>query len=97
MYQESSQIPWSQDKTAYAIITDLDIVIQQNLQKNYNFQKVEDIICGLGYFTQRVADEVLNESNILGFDISLTDVKRASQRFTYISFQLLDILEKAPL
>ena len=37
-------------------------------KENYNFQKVADIACGLGYFTQRVADEVLSENNISGFE-----------------------------
>jgi SAM-dependent methyltransferase len=97
MYHESSKIPWHQDETAYAIFSDLDIVILKNMQKSYNFQKVADIACGLGYFTQRVADEVLIENNISGFDISETAVKQANQRFPQISFQVLDILKKVPL
>ena len=68
MYHESSEIPWHQDETAFAIFTDLDIVILKNLHKRYNFQKVADIACGQGYFTQRVADEVLSENNISGFE-----------------------------
>ena len=92
MYQNSSEIPWHQDKHAYHIFTDLDITILTHFHKACGFKTICEIGCGLGYVAHRIHKE-LPGVIITGFDISKTAVKRAKRIFPEINFQTLDILK----
>ena len=59
MYQASSEIPWHQDDTLHAIFSDIDITILQHMKQRFGFELVVDVGCGLGYFTNQVANKVL--------------------------------------
>lgn len=91
MYQCSSEIPWHQDLTAFQTFSNIDIDILR--QKRY--ESICEIGCGLGFFTNRLRNELLNHSGnsplITGVDVSQTAITQAGQRYPDIDFKVLDI------
>jgi len=77
---------WHQDDLRH-----LDKQICLNIVNTYNFNKILDIGCGKGAFTQ-----FLKKSNnvVIGYDISETAIEMAKARFTDIEFRLADISDK---
>lgn len=56
MYRFSREIPWHQDKAAYKVFSDIDIAIL----KQHTHDTILDIGCGIGYFTNRLYQELKN-------------------------------------
>lgn len=56
MYKYSREIPWHQDKNAYSVFSNIDIAIL----KQYKYESICEIGCGLGYFTNRLHKELSN-------------------------------------
>src|SRR3989338_6728270 len=89
MYQHSSEIPWHQDKTAYAVFSDIDIAIL----KQYKYDSICEIGCGFGHFTNRLYKELCSNNNepsplsfqqVTGIDVSQTAIEKASKQFPWI-------------
>ena len=97
MYRNSSDIPWHQDKLAYLIFSEIDIAIL----KQFKYDSICEIGCGLGYFTNRLKKELSSSSgenpDVTGIDISLTAVRKANKMFPEIRFIQGDLLDKVPL
>lgn len=97
MYRYSSVKPWHQDKTAYRIFSDIDILIL----KQYKFRSVCEIGCGLGYFTERLRKELIFKSGkgnkVTGIDISGEAIHKASKLFPKIEFIKGNLIGKSPL
>lgn len=70
MYQKSATVPWQQDHTAYWVFSEIDVVIL----KQYKYESICDIGCGIGYFSNRLAYEL--KTRVTGIDISKTAWKR---------------------
>ena len=96
MYRYSKDIPWHQDKTAYADFSDRDLEIL----RQYNYDTICDIGCGLGYFTQRLYTELRSNDHInpkiVAMDISEAAVKKAQILFPGINFIRCDLLKQSP-
>ena len=77
---------WHQDDLRH-----LDKQICLNIVNTYNFNKILDIGCGKGAFTQ-----FLKKSNnvVIGYDISEAAIEMAKARFTDIEFRVADISDK---
>ena len=54
MYQDSSDIPWHQDKTAYEFYVEIDLALIKRFNQLHKFTSICDIGCGLGYITERL-------------------------------------------
>lgn len=54
MYKYSAEIPWHQDKTVYSVFSEIDIAIL----KQYKYESICEIGCGLGYFSNRLYSEI---------------------------------------
>jgi len=96
MYKKSTDIPWHQDKTAYTLLPDIDFAILKYFDKEYHFKNVLDIGCGLGYVTNRIKTDLFkgNNVNVVGFDISSTAIKKATDLFgKNILFYTKDLLK----
>jgi len=96
MYQKSSEIPWHQDENAHGVFSDIDIAVLRHMHSRHQLKMVADIGCGLGFFTNRVAEEVLSSRDIHGFDISFTAIQKARQLFPQLQFSTFDILGELP-
>jgi len=95
MYKYSSEIPWHQDKQAYKVFADIDIAIL----KQFKYDSVCEIGCGLGYFTDRLQKELSysrRSSKVTGIDISQTAIKKARELFPQITFIKSDLLRERP-
>lgn len=60
MYKYSKDVPWHQDRIAYAFQSDIDIGLLWHIVREYEPMKIAEIGCGLGYFTTRFYDEVIS-------------------------------------
>ena len=90
MYEESDEIPWCQDKTAFSLAVDLDIAILKKYCKK-DSATILDIGCGLGYLTNRIREEIPHKK-IMGIDISHRAVDKAKKIFPKIDFMALDLM-----
>ncbi|WP_349357556.1 class I SAM-dependent methyltransferase [Stappia sp.] len=92
MYQNSTEVPWHQDKTAYDTISNIDIAILQR----HHYASICDVGCGLGYFTQRLYSELVTPDGkaprVVGLDISQTCIRKAQDMFPSVSFRVADLL-----
>lgn len=91
MYQNSSELPWHQDKTAYWVNSNITLELISSYKP---YQSVCEIGCGLGYFTDRLQKKI-GINNITGYDISATAIKEAKERFPDIIFEQLDITKES--
>jgi SAM-dependent methyltransferase len=95
MYQHAS-MPWHQDELAYMIFSEIDLTILR--QRRY--ERILDIGCGLGYFTNRLKQELKNscggQPDVTAIDISSTAVAKARELFPGIDFQVADIHHQNP-
>lgn len=86
MYKNSIEIPWHQDQTAYALFSDVDIVIL----KKYHFSNILDLGCGMGFFTNRCRKELHDDSGnkpkVTGVDVSSTAINKAKNMFPEVKF-----------
>ena len=85
MYRHSSEIPWHQDKTAYSVFSDIDIAIL----KQFKYESICEIGCGLGYFSKRLCTELRSnhgKPEVTGVDVSETAIKKARSLFPKIRF-----------
>ncbi len=95
MYIHSSEVPWHQDRNALAVFSDIDIAIL----RQFTYDSICDIGCGLGFFTVRLYRELTfeKERGITGIDISETAVNEASRNFPEIQFVTGNLLKENPL
>lgn len=97
MYKYSKEVPWHQDKTAYSVFSDIDIAVL----KQFRYDSICEIGSGLGYFSNRLHNELGSNSGerpqVTGIDISQTAIKKASKQFQEIRFVVGDILKENPL
>lgn len=96
MYKYSTEIPWHQDKTAYAVFSNIDIAIL----KQFKYNTVCEIGCGLGYFSNRLLKELSLKSKklkVTGIDISKTVVIKAAKKFPEIKFIAADLTKESYL
>ncbi len=94
MYKHSKTIPWKQDELAFAIFSDIDISILKHFYKVHTCDKILDIGCGLGYFTDRIRFELdLNDCQILGIDVSETAIGSAREMFPRNDFKALNFFK----
>lgn len=54
MYKYSKEVPWHQDETAYHVFSEIDMAIL----KQFNYDSVCEIGCGLGFFSARLYNEL---------------------------------------
>ncbi len=94
MYQNSQEVPWHQDKTAFTLFTEIDLSIIKYYNKGYKFQNICEIGCGYGYITNRLKNEIFvgKKSKVSGFDVSSTAIEKASKLFPNIKFIAVDML-----
>ena len=101
MYKCSEQIPWHQDKTAYSVFSDIDIAIL----KQYKYDSILEVGCGLGYFSNRLYKELCSNNNepsplsfpqVTGIDVSQTAIEKASKQFPEIRFIVGDLTKGNP-
>lgn len=94
MYCHSRDIPWHQDKTAHYVFSEIDIAIL----KQYTYESICDIGCGLGFFTYRLLTDLSapdgKRPRVTGIDISPTAVKKASAKFPEIRFLSGDFVKQ---
>mgnify|MGYP001242404944 CR=1 FL=1 len=96
MYKYSSEVPWYQDKEAYAASSDIDIAIL----KQFKYDSICEIGCGLGYFTDRLYNELSysrGTPKVTGIDVSQTAVKKAKVLFPQIRFIKSNLLIERPM
>lgn len=96
MYRYSKDIPWHQDETAYSAFSNIDMQIL----KQFRYESVCEIGCGLGYFTNRLYKELKSDDNkpkVTSVEISRAAIKKAKSMFPKIRFIRGDLLEKRPL
>jgi SAM-dependent methyltransferase len=97
MYKKSAEIPWHQDKTAYKTFSDIDITIL----KQFKYNSICDIGCGLGYFANRLHKELNSKRggkpDVTGVEISSAAVGKALIQFPEIRFIVGDVLKGNPL
>lgn len=97
MYKYSKEVPWHQDKSHRFSFSDIDIAIL----KQYKYDTICDIGCGLRYFSTRLYKELRsNQSkhpNVSGIDISEEAIQKAKSLFPYIRFIKSDLLKNRPL
>ena len=96
MYRHSTDIPWHQDKTSYSVFSDIDLAIL----RQYRYNSICEVGCGLGFFTNRLAQELGSEGNIVrvtGIDISPTAVAKARTLFPHQNFVTGDLTCERPL
>jgi SAM-dependent methyltransferase len=95
MYRHSAETPWHQDKTAFSVRADIALA----MLKQYQYERILDIGCGLGYFTERMRRELSapdrENPELTGYDISKTAVEKARGLFPCIRFEAKDILSDA--
>jgi predicted TPR repeat methyltransferase len=91
MYQDSSDIPWHQDKTAYEFYIEIDLALIRRFHQLHNFTSICDMGCGLGYITDRLRSAMRGVS-CTGIDISQTAISQAQRLFPHITFLTKDIL-----
>lgn len=89
MYQHF-KFPWDQ-KDRELFQSEKAIII--NHLKKIGKCNVIELGCGLGYFTEKIRQEIIKESKILGIDISKTAIKKAKKRFPKCFFQVADVLD----
>ena len=92
MYQESENVPWHQDKTAFSLVVDFDI----SILKKYIFNKNISILdngCGVGYVTDRLKKE-LSVRHVSGSDISENAITKAAELHEGIDFFVKDMLSE---
>lgn len=94
MYQNSSDIPWHQDKTAYTLFSDFDLAILGHFSQGANWQRVLDVGCGLGYLTTRL-HKALPGSEVHGADISETAIAKAREMHPQVTFHTADLRSKS--
>lgn len=97
MYKNSVDIPWHQDKTVSSLAADIDIAILRQFQ----YESICEIGCGLGYFAQRLFSELRNNQNkhpqVTSIDISQTAIRKAKRLFPRILFVKGDLLKDKSL
>ena len=90
MYRHTS-MPWHQDELAYMIFSEIDLAIL----KQRKYERILEVGCGLGYFTNRLKQELRNSGGgspyITAMDISHTAIEKAKGMFPGIDFQVMDI------
>ena len=87
LYQNTAEIPWHQDKTAYAIFSDITVAILKKLPVS----SLLDFGCGLGYFTARLKSELPELVRVVGVDVSPTAISKAALMFPEIEFRFDNI------
>lgn len=95
MYQNSSDVPWHQDETAYELFVEIDLALIKRFHTLHGFMSIGDIGCGLGYITERLRrqlSEVGTEARFTGIDISKTAISKAQRLFPNIAFLTRNIL-----
>lgn len=86
MYQDYED-PWFQSaKEQWAS----DKMIAISLIKKLHVKRVLELGCGLGYFTNKIAETGVE---VLGIDISETAIRKAKKKFPRCNFQVCDILD----
>jgi 2-polyprenyl-3-methyl-5-hydroxy-6-metoxy-1,4-benzoquinol methylase len=91
MYKFSSELPWHQDTTAYWINANILLELISSFQP---YESICEIGCGLGYFSDRLQNKLVN-SKITGYDISSTAIIKARERFPKITFEQMDITKES--
>lgn len=96
MYKFSTNIPWRQDKRAFSVSSNIDIEIL----RQYHYNNICDIGCGLGYFSNRLYEELVlpggRRPSVTGVDISESAIKKARKSFSGCHFISADICKKVP-
>ena len=89
MYVKSAEIPWHQDKQS----SWLDVRMGKELLKEYGeFDYINDLGCGFGYFLDTIAKTVATKTAVLeGYDISQTCLHKAKRMFPATIFDLFDL------
>jgi SAM-dependent methyltransferase len=82
MYQNSTDVPWHQDKTVNAIFSDLTVAIL----KRRRVGSLLDVGCGLGYMTERMRRQIPQLKRVVGIDVSDTAISSARRMFPKIEF-----------
>lgn len=97
MYKYSKVVPWHQDETINAIFSNIDIEIL----KQFNYDTICEIGCGLGYFSNRLYMELKKAKDkkrpcVTGIDISQSALDKAKRLFPEINFMAGDMLRGIP-
>lgn len=94
MYQKSSNVPWHQDLQVDWLDVRLAIELLTDLGP---FDEISDFGCGLGYFLNRLSEQLGRKDAVLhGFDVSKTCCEKAQKLFPNISFEVLDLTSSKP-
>lgn len=93
MYQNSEEVPWHQDKTAFTLFTEIDLAIIRHYYNKYKFKKACEIGCGYVYITNRLKCEIFDSTvEVSGFDIAQTAIEQARRNFNEIEFTRVDMI-----
>ena len=88
MYQNSDEVPWHQDESAFAFFSDITLTILKSVQA----PRILELGCGLGYFTRRI-QQACESAEIFGADISAKAIEDARRLHPGIEFFPVDILQ----
>jgi len=94
MYREYDGVPWNQDKTAFGIFSDIDLLIIKKHKERLNYNSILEVGCGLGFFTKRLKNELGRDIIVSGMDISETAITKADSNFPDIDFYCANIASK---
>jgi SAM-dependent methyltransferase len=87
MYRKAKDVPWHQDDAR----SRLDCQLAAAMVRHFGpFGRVLEVGSGLGYFADLLA-EASNADELVGFDISPEAVRRATQLFPRLRFEVLDL------
>lgn len=91
MYQNSDEVPWHQDESAFAFFSDMTLTVIKSIQ----YTSFLELGCGLGYFTRRVRESLADPQavRVYGADVSGQAVVQAAELHPGIEFFDLDVLE----
>lgn len=92
MYRNADDIPWHQDETANAVFSDLDVAILNYFQRRFGFASLLEIGSGLGYFAERLRQDLGGAVAVTGMDVSETAVAKAATLFPEVRFECVDLL-----
>lgn len=95
MYLNSADVPWHQDKTAFALFREFDLAIVRHFNAFARWGRVLDVGCGLGHFTARLKAS-LPEAEVHGIDISRTAIAKAQTLHPTIAFDSADLRYEFP-
>jgi SAM-dependent methyltransferase len=89
MYRRAKDIPWHQDDARRRLDCQLAAAIVRHFGP---FRRVLEVGSGLGYFADLLA-EASGAGQLLGVDVSPEAVRRATELFPRLKFEVLNLME----